>query len=152
MRYEFINANIQLFVKNVNNNKMYRWQKKRKEKYIVKKMFLSKGRNELLLILIRKAKLAKHLMRNAIICTAACTAPIELSLSLLFLSPSTPSPSFPALTWGEMQHDYILRGKLLLKWFRVKRNGARTNYSWRLFNSWNSPLPTSAGTFRASVF
>lgn len=58
-------------------------------------MFLSKGRNELLLILIRKAKLAKHLMRNAIICTAACTAPIELSLSLLFLSPSTPSPSLP---------------------------------------------------------
>lgn len=90
MRYEFINVNIR---ENVNNNKMYRWQKKRKEKYIVKKMFLSKGRNELLLILIRKAKLAKHLMRNAIICTAACTAPIELSaLSLSLYSPLPPTP------------------------------------------------------------
>lgn len=95
MRYEFINVNIR---ENVNNNKMYRWQKKRKEKYIVKKMVLSKGRNELLLILIRKAKLAKHLMRNAIICTAACTAPIELSL--LFLSHSTSPSLLPRLHLG----------------------------------------------------
>lgn len=61
-------------------------------------MFLSKGRNELLLILIRKAKLAKHLMRNAIICTAACTAPIELSL--LFLSHSTSPSLLPRLHLG----------------------------------------------------
>lgn len=84
-------------------------------------------------------------MRNAIVCSTACTAPIELCYPY----------SCPTLTRGEMQRDYILRGKLLLKWFKVKRNGARTNCSRRLFNSWNS-LPAHRiprlSVFRVSCF
>lgn len=152
MRYEFIKiVNIELFmkkkeIKNNNVSMTYRGKGEKEEKDIVWKGYVAEIRGELFLILIRKAKFAKHLMqRYAIICTAACTAPIELYLSLsLFLYSLSPL----SLTRGEMQHDYILRGKLLLKWFRVRRNGARTNYSWRLFNSSNSPSPPARGTFR----
>lgn len=60
----------------------YRGKGEKEEKDIVWKGYVAEIRGELFLILIRKAKFAKHLMqRYAIICTAACTAPIELSLS-----------------------------------------------------------------------
>ena len=112
----------------------------------------------------RRRRFVTRLMGNAIICTTACTAPIELSVVPLPLPPAHP-PSLrrrhsrrPTLTRGEMQRDYILGGKLLLKWFRVKRNGARTNCSRRLFNSWNSLRPSAvparpaSRTPRLSVF
>lgn len=70
----------------------YRGKGEKEEKDIVWKGYVAEIRGELFLILIRKAKFAKHLMqRYAIICTAACTAPIELYLSLsLSLLPSSP--------------------------------------------------------------
>lgn len=99
----------------------------------------------------RRRRFVTRSMRNAIICTTACTGS-NRTLSVVPLPLPLPLNPFlrhhsqrPTLTRGEMQRDYILGGKLLLKWFRVKRNGARTNCSRRLFNSWNSLRPPSTG-------